>query len=441
MYKSILILSLLYFSPTISLFSQGKVTLTFSFAENTNIYLQKTDNHLILNYQEVPLEKQDKTDQNTYVAQIEKADYYRLFIGDKTFGLHLQAGFSYQIEVKKNRLKIYSEDILNQTLYDREEKYNELSTKYIRFNGARKSGYEQALHNFVAEEIKFITNSKLTEYAKSTLEYNLITYKSDNLKNTEAFYQIVKKEILPEINLENKEYVKRVGSLYESKANFFNLRESKTPPQPNPTLYFLDEANFITKPILKQFIELHLINEILYGSYGNINPDFALIEKTIINIINNSEKPIISDMANSLLTKIKTLKRGNTIKDLSLPIYNKQKIQLRSLTGKVVVLDFWYTGCKPCIEAIPEIKALIAEHEKDLVFISIDPVDTEERFLKMVQKKDMNWTHILTTKDDPISEYFNVGGYPTYIVIDKEGNFYGDYTSKNFIEAVKELLP
>jgi hypothetical protein len=59
----------------------------------------------------------------------------------------------------------------------------------------------------------------------------------------------------------------------------------------------------------------------------------------------------------------------------------------------------------------------------------------------MIKKKNMDWSHILTTEDDAIDAYFNIGGYPTYIVIDQEGKFYGDYGSNDFFEAIKELLP
>ena len=45
---------------------------------------------------------------------------------------------------------------------------------------------------------------------------------------------------------------------------------------------------------------------------------------------------------------------------------------MKSLKGKVVVIDFWATWCGPCIGELPRMKQLYAEyHDKGVEFIGV----------------------------------------------------------------------
>src|SRR5215213_2223246 len=62
-----------------------------------------------------------------------------------------------------------------------------------------------------------------------------------------------------------------------------------------------------------------------------------------------------------------------------------KKFELASLRGKVVVLNFWFTGCPPCLSEIPKLNRLVDEFkEKDVVFIAPtwDNVVALQTFLK-----------------------------------------------------------
>ncbi len=55
------------------------------------------------------------------------------------------------------------------------------------------------------------------------------------------------------------------------------------------------------------------------------------------------------------------------------------------LNGKIVVLNFWFTSCPPCLKEIPELNKIVAEYKgKDVVFLGLatDDVKTLEGFLK-----------------------------------------------------------
>ena len=96
---------------------------------------------------------------------------------------------------------------------------------------------------------------------------------------------------------------------------------------------------------------------------------------------------------------------------------NKGKIS--ELKGKVVVINFWAIGCKPCVAEIPELNELVKEFkDKDVIFLAIasDKKKRLERFLK---------THPFYYRVVPeawqIFKLYKVAAIPVHIVIDQQG--------------------
>ncbi len=93
--------------------------------------------------------------------------------------------------------------------------------------------------------------------------------------------------------------------------------------------------------------------------------------------------------------------------------------KLSELRGKVVVLNFWFTKCGPCVMEMPELNNLVEEFKgKDVEFLSItfDKVELVEQFLETHEFK----YGIAPNANDVITMY-GVQSYPTNIVINQKG--------------------
>jgi cytochrome c biogenesis protein CcmG/thiol:disulfide interchange protein DsbE len=123
-----------------------------------------------------------------------------------------------------------------------------------------------------------------------------------------------------------------------------------------------------------------------------------------------------------------TVQPGQKIDSFSLPLYSgyqldgKNEIKLEDLRGKVVVLNFWASWCKPCEQEAAEMQAAWKEYEPTgkVVFLGADYVDTEPNARVYLKKFGISYANgpDLATK---ISQYFRIKGVPETYFIDQEG--------------------
>ena len=116
------------------------------------------------------------------------------------------------------------------------------------------------------------------------------------------------------------------------------------------------------------------------------------------------------------------------------------KVDWDSLKGKVIVLDFWATWCKPCVEAIPHLNQLAKDlADQPVVFISItdDAVERAEAFLKTTPMK--SWIGIDTNRQNWAR--FSVHSISHTIIIGSDGKVKAITLPENVsAQAVRDVL-
>ena len=111
-----------------------------------------------------------------------------------------------------------------------------------------------------------------------------------------------------------------------------------------------------------------------------------------------------------------------SLSDFDLKLHNNTTVNLSQLKGKIVLLDFWYRGCAPCIMAIPDLIKLQEEFKEDLVIIGINHSDIQEDVIDYFNYKKPNYASTFNNGDNiPKALNVTIIGYPTTILYDKQG--------------------
>ena len=123
---------------------------------------------------------------------------------------------------------------------------------------------------------------------------------------------------------------------------------------------------------------------------------------------------------------------GKPITNFEFKDMNGNIYTLASLKGKVVVLNFWFSTCVPCIEEVPELNMLVEKY-KDMNVVFLSPTfENEETAMKFIVK------HKLMTNVSPNNKaYTDEMGfiyYPANIILDKDG-----YIFKTFSGSVPDF--
>ena len=108
-------------------------------------------------------------------------------------------------------------------------------------------------------------------------------------------------------------------------------------------------------------------------------------------------------------------------KDISLPALTGETINLGSLKGKVVFLNFWATWCPPCREEMPSMEALYKRY-KDSGFeiLAVSSGESHNEVLSFMTTNEFTFTALLDGDGKACSSY-GVQAIPTTFLIDRDG--------------------
>ena len=147
----------------------------------------------------------------------------------------------------------------------------------------------------------------------------------------------------------------------------------------------------------------------------------------------------------------KPIQVGDTLPDFTLSFFdgyqalNKSDLQLSALRGKVVVINFWASWCKPCEQEAESMEATWRSYEQSgqVVFVGVDYVDTEPEARGYLKKFNITYPNgpDLGTR---ISQMFRITGVPETYFVDREGKLafaqIGPFTTEAEIHPIIDPL-
>lgn len=119
---------------------------------------------------------------------------------------------------------------------------------------------------------------------------------------------------------------------------------------------------------------------------------------------------------------INNARTGTEYLAFSARLLNGDTIDNHNLSGKITLLDFWFMGCKPCLEQSPVINQIYNDLKNDSLFqvygITFDPPEVLPGFVK---EHNIQYP-IATVPSSKVSHQMNFGNsFPTYILLDEQG--------------------
>lgn len=138
--------------------------------------------------------------------------------------------------------------------------------------------------------------------------------------------------------------------------------------------------------------------------------------------------------------RIKKQLAEKTAPDLVLTDIQGRTIRLSDLKGKTVLLDFWTTWCGPCRSDAPSLDKLYEKYGgKDLALIGLS-VDEERPVVQKFLSEHPHQYPIALTTENEMPRTYQIGVFPTYIVIDSDGKVAAASEGAKGFSELRKLL-
>lgn len=135
------------------------------------------------------------------------------------------------------------------------------------------------------------------------------------------------------------------------------------------------------------------------------------------------------------IEKMVSLYVGESAPDFTLNNTDGNAVSLSSLKGKVVLIDFWASWCRPCRAENPNVVKLYNKYKNkgfDVLSVSLDGMPRQQNakqdWLNAIEKDGLIWkNHLSDLKGwkSSVVPQFNIEGIPFTLLVDKEGIIIG----------------
>jgi thiol-disulfide isomerase/thioredoxin len=119
-------------------------------------------------------------------------------------------------------------------------------------------------------------------------------------------------------------------------------------------------------------------------------------------------------------------------------------INLADLKGRIVLLDFWTLCCINCIHTLPDLAKLEQRYPGVLVVIGVhSPKFENEKKTASILKSILRYEikhPVINDIDHKVWKAYGVNSWPTLVLIDPEGNYYGSASGEGNLELVDEHI-
>lgn len=130
------------------------------------------------------------------------------------------------------------------------------------------------------------------------------------------------------------------------------------------------------------------------------------------------------------------LKPGDRAPDFLLKNTEGEQIALTNYKGKLLLLDFWYAACKPCIKASADLEYLQKKYHNKLVVLGMNTLDNASKIKRHNKKHHINYKSLLCNRD--AKKAYHIRSFPSFYLINEDGLIV--YSSSGYYEGLRKDL-
>ena len=158
-----------------------------------------------------------------------------------------------------------------------------------------------------------------------------------------------------------------------------------------------------------------------YVSYYPNYPFTAEVKALYARMSDEEKQSEMGQLITANVFPVKVVQIGDDMADADLYDLDGKIHHLAEWKGKYLLLDFWSSGCGPCIMALPEMGELQEKYADKLAIVSLSS-DTEKRWRAASAEHKMTWANWSDKKQTGgLNARYGVGGLPHYVLISPEG--------------------
>ncbi|NQX85957.1 MAG: AhpC/TSA family protein [Flavobacteriaceae bacterium] len=276
-----------------------------------------------------------------------------------------------------------------------------------------------------------------------------------------SFTGIAKKPALKSISINGIKSVLPIvlePGILTLEINKENIRSSKVTGSKNNTLLKTYLSNYSQKPEYTfNFIDQHansdfalfLLESLIQSKNKNIeriNKSYTLLNKIIKK---TPENQLIGDKIKQYLNANASkanLSIGKTAPNFSAPTPDGKPLALSDIKGKVTLIDFWASWCRPCRVENPNVVKIYEKYHKkglEIISVSLDKKSQKNRWLKAIEDDNLQWHHVSNLEfwNEPVAKMYSVSSIPATFLLDADGKIIAKKLRGKALEnKIAELL-